>query len=386
MGVSRIDRLSDAQRARVNEWADRWIEIGLRTGSADRERFEAAMRQCYRYAGLPWPDKVVWVPSPLALALAGPALGRTPEAAGGPRQLIDGAVGYAIGQPAASGVRHPVSPAVARAAGDAGAAFVGRVIEGAVGDAVASAMAEVHRVAPELVSARTAGYCSHIAGQFWGDGYLCHNPSWMSFLREVCGLEVEDDVWDRARAYEATVESACCWSLLSECVIVSERPVEIHRELSPTPLIRPWQSHRLHREDGPAIVWPDGWGIWAIHGVRVPRQVVEFPETLTIEQIRSEENAEVRRVMVDRYRTERYLRRTGAAMLDDDPTWGRLWRLDQADEEPLVMVEVINSTPEPDGSSKTYWLCVPPDMSTAQAAVAWTFDLPAGEYELEAQT
>lgn len=42
-------------------------------------------------------------------------------------------------------------------------------------------------------------------------------------------------------------------------------------------------------------------------------------------------------------------------------------------EEPVVVVEVVNSTPEPDGSHRTYFLRVPPTMRTATAAVAWTF-------------
>jgi hypothetical protein len=44
------------------------------------------------------------------------------------------------------------------------------------------------------------------------------------------------------------------------------------------------------------------------------------------------------------------------------------------------MVELLNSTPEPDGSVKTYHLRVPPTMRTAREAVAWTFDVPAEQY------
>ena len=44
------------------------------------------------------------------------------------------------------------------------------------------------------------------------------------------------------------------------------------------------------------------------------------------------------------------------------------------------MVEVRNSTPEPDGSRKTYFLRVPPTVRTAREAVAWTFGLGAVEY------
>src|SRR5690348_17881752 len=32
----RIDKLTEAQKARFDEWADRWIEVGLHTGAADR--------------------------------------------------------------------------------------------------------------------------------------------------------------------------------------------------------------------------------------------------------------------------------------------------------------------------------------------------------------
>ena len=43
------------------------------------------------------------------------------------------------------------------------------------------------------------------------------------------------------------------------------------------------------------------------------------------------------------------------------------------DGEPLTVVEVVNSTPEPDGSHRRYFLRVPPDTRTAREAVAWTF-------------
>jgi hypothetical protein len=65
---------------------------------------------------------------------------------------------------------------------------------------------------------------------------------------------------------------------------------------------------------------------------------------------------------------------------------GVLWRVEFDDDEPLVMVEVINSTPEPDGSRRTYFLRVPPDTETAREGVAWTFGLTAEEYQPLAQT
>jgi hypothetical protein len=74
----------------------------------------------------------------------------------------------------------------------------------------------------------------------------------------------------------------------------------------------------------------------------------------------------------------------GGIVLHEDPT-GRLWSLNPARLLPqpgdLKMVEVVNGTPEPDGSRKTYWLNVPPDVETARQAVAWTYGLTPNDYD-----
>ena len=70
--VKRIDALTEAQKSRMNDWADKWIEVGLRTGKADRAKFEAAAKKCYEYAGIPWHGNVVWTTSPLVVAFAAP--------------------------------------------------------------------------------------------------------------------------------------------------------------------------------------------------------------------------------------------------------------------------------------------------------------------------
>ena len=69
----RIDSLTEAQKAQMEAHADKWIEVGLRTGKADRAKFEAAAKKCYEYAGIPWHGNVVWTTSPLVVAFAAPA-------------------------------------------------------------------------------------------------------------------------------------------------------------------------------------------------------------------------------------------------------------------------------------------------------------------------
>src|SRR5262249_31159925 len=99
-----------------------------------------------------------------------------------------------------------------------------------------------------------------------------------------------------------------------------------------------------------------------------------------------------RRVMLERYGVSNYLENSKAEKIHEDdfgvlyrkistrklppaPPFGR-----RSLEEPLVMVKVVNSTPELDGSYKDYLLRVPPNITTAKEAVAWTFGLSPEEY------
>jgi hypothetical protein len=147
---------------------------------------------------------------------------------------------------------------------------------------------------------------------------------------------------------------------------------------------------RLHCEDGPALAYPDGAEVWALHGVVLSREIVLHPERIEIADIEAEANAEVRRVLVERFGAERLLRDGAAELVDEDAT-GKLWRWQPTQAlgrrwEPVVMVEVVNATAEPDGSFRTYFLRVPPDMATAREAVAWTFHLQAEDYRPAQQT
>ena len=79
--------------------------------------------------------------------------------------------------------------------------------------------------------------------------------------------------------------------------------------------------------------------------------------------------------MIERYGHDRYLTDSGATLIHKDG-FGELYRKNIAgDDEPFCMVRVINSTPEPDGTSKIYFLQVPPSCVTAKEAVGWTFGI-----------
>ncbi|WNZ14258.1 hypothetical protein P8T65_46380 [Streptomyces sp. 11x1] len=58
--------------------------------------------------------------------------------------------------------------------------------------------------------------------------------------------------------------------------------------------------------------------------------------------------------------------------------FGTLWRITARYEEDIALVDLLNSTPEPDDSFKRYVLRVPPDQTVSRDAIGWTFGLPPG--------
>ncbi|WP_454321103.1 DUF6745 domain-containing protein [Streptomyces phaeoluteigriseus] len=167
----------------------------------------------------------------------------------------------------------------------------------------------------------------------------------------------------------AVCRNAGWWWPFARVAVVCERPVALYRD----------EAGRLDRGDGPALAYPDGFALYAWRGMPVPAAFLAELTALAPDRIRAEENAELRRVMLEHYGYDRYLTDSGARPLHRDET-GTLWRIDLAGDEPVVMVEVLNSTPEPDGTRRTYWLRVPPSTRTAREGVAWTFGLPADGY------
>lgn len=172
MTTNRYDILKPEHGARFGEWVERWINIGLSCAPADRGAAEDAYRTCYRLAGLPEPKRVVWVKSPLTLALAGPIAGHIITNIGG-----HGAVRDAVGD----------------------------AVHGAVGDAVGDS------------------WYKYLGGRWWS--------SWLayeSFFDEVCGVHHDKVV--EARAYRRAQSAAGWWWPHSDFVIACEPQTRMSRD------------------------------------------------------------------------------------------------------------------------------------------------------------
>ncbi|MBB5777702.1 DUF6745 domain-containing protein [Nonomuraea jabiensis] len=245
---------------------------------------------------------------------------------------------------------------IADLGGDAGEAVkVGEV--GKVGEA--GKVAE----ASEASEASEVGEVGEVLRRATLDAVLGqHDAPWLSAFDGLDGLK-------------RTAERTGWWWPFERLAIVTERPAELHLD----------EVGRLHRAVGPALAYSDGFALHAWHGMPVPAGFGAAMRELTVERIREEENAELRRAMLEHFGLDRYLAESGAKPVHSDET-GVLWRVDLSDDEPLVMVEVVNSTPEPDGTSRTYFLRVPPWVERAREGVAWTFGVAEEDYRPERET
>jgi hypothetical protein len=195
-----------------------------------------------------------------------------------------------------------------------------------------------------------------------------------SALKEVFGLVLTAD--DKYSAWQNVVTKCGAILFHEQFCIVSEFPEVLNVD----------EEGRPHCGNGPSSIWKDGWTLYHLHGTRVTRQIIEQMDTITVEDIKREANLEVRRLMLDRYGIKNFLIDSDAKEIHRDNCGVLYSQLVHPALEPIVMVKVVNSTAEPDGTFKDYFLRVPPYIRTATAAVAWTFGVTDDEYQPLMQT
>jgi len=364
---NKITKVTPEQAARFEEWAERWIKIGLSTEPADFARATEAALKAYALCNLNRPMVILRMASPYAATLGGAIAWAILREIFGNKKKVGSQVESQVRSQALSQVWSQVESQVR--------SQVRSQVESQVGSQVGSQVWSQVRsqVRSQVWSQVESGISNDRGGAFWASWGAC-----VSFIRDVLGWE--DPTLERFAIDEALIES-CGWVWWHENVLaISDRPEFINRDA----------AGRLHCEAGPSISYRDGWSLWHWHGVAVPQWIIEEPGRIAPDKIDAESNAEVRRVLIERFGRARYLQAGNAKLLaEDTDIYGRprkLWLKEIRGDEPLVMIQVVNSTPEPDGSMKDYFLRVPPAMGTPQEAVAWTFGMSAEAYRTTIET
>lgn len=127
-----------------------------------------------------------------------------------------------------------------------------------------------------------------------------------------------------------------------------------------------------------------------------PNELTEKFENITKEQIKQVketdparilfeiENQELKTELIKKHGMGNLLKKLNPIIRHGDDC-GKLFKVTH-DGVDYHFVEVVNGSPEPDGTFKEYYLQVPPDMDTAKEAVAWTYGLTEDEYDLAIRT
>ena len=357
----KITELTAAQKAKFPAWVKKWIEVGLSTEPADFDKATDAALRAYKLCNLKRPMVILRMGSPYGATVGGALawlfLREASRASGSPfavrdqvgdqvwaqvgdqvwdqvgaqvrdqvwAQVVDQVreqvrdqvrdqvwdqVGDQVGDQVWAQVRAQVGDQVLAQVRDQVWdqvwAQVRDQVRDQVGDQVldqvwAQVWAQVKIDGGPLARAAQEGANNYSQGAFWANW-----TAYVSFMRDV--LDWQDPILEKAQVSEDLTLS-CGWIWWHENICaISDRPSELHRD---------WQG-RLHNESGPSIAYRDGWKLYHWHGVSVPLQVIEFPETITAKQIQDEKNAEVQRIMIERVGAGKYLRESGAKLIDMD--------------------------------------------------------------------
>ncbi len=395
----RIERLTAAQTARFGEYVERWTAIGLSTEPADRPTAEAAIATMYRCGGLEPPQHIVWCKSPLSMLLTAAVLRRRDSVRATVRATVrdsvEDSVGASVGASVRASVRDSVGASVGASVRDSVGASVGATVRDSVRDSVEDSVgasvgasvwdsvwdsvrdsvwdsvgasvrdsvgATVRDSVEDSVGASVgASVRASVEDSVWDSVWGQHEAYWLAFyayFREVCGIEEETKQLDGLLA----LSKSAGWALpYRDICFVSERHTTLLRD----------ERGRLHAEDGPAVRYPDGWAVWAWHGVRVPQEVIEQPETLSVTAALGEPNTEVRRVMLTRIGADRLSAELPAGVIDSDVDGRgmprRLFTLGDITDRRFIAYTCPSTGREYPAQP------VPPQVDTCAEAVAWRF-------------
>jgi hypothetical protein len=155
--------------------------------------------------------------------------------------------------------------------------------------------------------------------------------------------------------------------LSSDVAAISDRPEVINRDA----------QGRLHRENGPAVRYRDGWSLFAWHGTMLPERWILERETIDPQEILREPNVEIRAAGAACIGWPRMLSALDYKVLDSDPdpTHGEL-------------IEIkLNGLPKPGRFLKAWcprndWIVegVPDNIKTVIEAQSWRVGLTPAEF------
>ncbi len=364
-------RLSSVQEELLDHYRDHWQQVRNSTAPADRAEAEYGVALAYAAVGLDPPARTVWCSSPVAIELSRKATWHEFD----PGPLVKPLIVDNLIRRVATTIDNSAPVRIRSAAATA------LEVEWKFLSASATLSNELQDSASRTrwsMGARKRAFIGRLARRQYTQHLPFNVSRWLqhehvgflakcAFLHNACGMVKATDVlqglWRIATNVGAMLpHKRVCW--------LSERHDILKLDI----------NGRLHSREGPAVRYPDGWCRYAWKGAIVPGWIIDQTDQINARAIERERDPIVRHSMIDIITPQKYIA-TGAAMVVARDNTGTLWRKPWTDwGTAWAAVEVVNGTPELDGSRRHYFLQVPADVHTPIEAVAWTYGMSAERY------
>jgi len=347
-----IQHLSPEQVRTLEAHHREWRAVATRSGPADRKLVQKAIGELYVASGYEWPS-FVWHESPRELLTFAKNLGRF--------GLVP--------------VRDSLSQPLRLEATEVEARKCVRPMLWGLGtvrfeEFLDQQPALVMETLPQPLRRLMVGSLNEMCVGLELDLISHHD-----FCERHLGVQYEPGRLKRVRLWSEIAKSCYWWAPHETTCFVSDRPTEIHLDA----------RERLHNLKGAAMAFSDGWSLYAIHGNAVSERLAIRPEEATLEDLPLDSDLEVLHATIELLGHERFLAAAKAELVQEDD-FGRLHLVQVHDYEPLLMVEVVNATPDLDGKVRRHLLRVPPETESAHEGVAWSFGQLAADYAPVMQT
>ncbi|HEY1244339.1 MAG TPA: hypothetical protein VGF29_05855 [Hyphomicrobiaceae bacterium] len=203
---------------------------------------------------------------------------------------------------------------------------------------------------------------------------------WLAFYEfgRRSGVRYAQRTQERFVAYQRYSRECGVAFLYAGAAFVSDRPERMSFDA----------ARRLHAIDGPALRYRDGYSLYAWKGQRIPAEYIEQRATRSAADVLNEQNAEMRRILmeiyVDVHGPRAMLAAMDAKLIAEDTEHGRPRRL--YDIRGHRYLAVVNGSLEPDGSRREFLLGAHPEAATPHEAVAASYARPAGRFREAVRT
>ena len=140
----------------------------------------------------------------------------------------------------------------------------------------------------------------YLDGQFNAGSF-----GYYEFMQEVMGVKLCDEF----NVYKKTAKLSLVYTIQDTVWVLADRPMEFALNAAKV----------LHKDLAPAVHYSDGFSVWMLNGVRVPRWLAETPRhEIDPKRFAKIKNSEIRREFVRKLGVEAICEACGAQVIDKE--------------------------------------------------------------------